>query len=327
MDRKLPTVRDVAKRAGVSVATVSRVMNNKGYLSEEIKKQVHRAMEELGYVPNQIARSFYKKRTNTIGVIIPTITHPFFGELVYHVEKYAEQQSLKVLICNSLNDPKIEEKYLQMLLENQVDGIIVGTHNDELDEYGIPNIPIIAVERFLADKRVSTICSDNFEGGRLATDYLLDRGRRRIVCFASPFKQHYPANDRRTAFVERMEARGLEPRIVEVSNLDVEATCRIIQQTFEKDKGIDGVFATDDIIASLVIRMLKKMGLQVNKDVDLVGFDGTEIIRKLLPELTTIKQPIETLAKYSVENLLSLIRKEKVPKMVVLPVDIVHGEN
>lgn len=327
MKQKAPTVRDVAKKAGVSVATVSRVMNNKGYLSQEIKKQVRKAMDELGYVPNQIARSFYKKKTNAIGVIVPTIINPFFGELVYHIEKCAEQRGLKVLLCNSLNDSKTEMKYLKMLLENQVDGIIVGSHNDELEGYGTPNVPIIAVERFLDNKRVPTICSDNFEGGRLATTHLLELGYRELICFSGEAKQYYPANDRRVAFEVSMEAEGLPATIIDVSSFEVAQASKIIKHTLENNPKIDGIFATDDILASLVARELRALGKQINKDVGLVGFDGTDIMRNILPELTTIKQPIREMAKHAVENLVALIRQEKVPKMVILPVELLLGED
>lgn len=325
MNQKAPTVKDVAQKAGVSVATVSRVMNNKGYLSDEIKKQVKAAMDELGYVPNQIARSFFKKQTNSIGVIVPTITNPFFGELVYHIEKFAEKQGFKVFLCNSLNDPNIEKNYLKMLLENQVDGIIVGTHNEELEEYSTPNIPIIAVERFLDNKRIPTVCSDNYEGGKLATEYLLAQGCQNIFCFSGESKLNYPANDRRIAFEETIRPHQPGQRIVDiVSSFDIVKTTRTIEETFAKHPTIDGVFATDDVIATLVMKEIQKRGLVLNQEVHIVGFDGTDLMRHLFPELVTIKQPIDLLAKYAVTHLLSLMAQEQVPKMVMLPIELVR---
>lgn len=322
MTKKAPTIRDVAKKAGVSVATVSRVMNNKGYLSDTIKKQVQAAMDELGYVPNQIARSFFKKKTNSIGVIIPTITNPFFGELVYHIERYAEEMGIKVFLCNSLDDPAIEKRYLNMLLENQVDGIIVGAHNEELDEYATPNIPIVAVERFLANKRIATVCSDNYEGGRLATEYLLEKGCRQLICFAGKFRENYPANDRRVAFEERAGAACVPHQIMDVNSFDRRAMEEVIAKNLSAHPEIDGIFATDDVIATAVMRVLQEQGKQVHQEVQLIGFDGTEMLRGLFPDLVTVCQPIDQLAKYAVSSLHALIQGEQIPKMIVLPVSL-----
>lgn len=322
MTKKAPTIRDVAKKAGVSVATVSRVMNNKGYLSADTKKQVQKAMDDLGYVPNQIARSFFKKKTNSIGVIIPTITNPFFGELVYHIERQAEEIGFKVFLCNSLDDPAIEKRYLNMLLENQVDGIIVGAHNEDLDEYATPNIPIIAVERFLANKRIATVCSDNYEGGRLATEYLLEKGCRHLICFAGEFREQYPANDRRVAFAATATQFDLPHQVIDVNSFNMKEMDEIIARSLNACPNIDGIFATDDVIATSVMRVLQQQGKVVNQDVQLIGFDGTDMILSLFPDLVTIRQPIDQLAKYAVSSLNALINGEQIPKMIVLPVEL-----
>ncbi len=124
-----PKIEDVAKLAGVSPTTVSRVLNNRGYISEKTKTKVEAAMQELNYFPNDVARSLFNKRSHLIGLILPTTANPFFGELTFHIENYCAANGYKVLLCNSLNQVDKEERYLEMLLRNQVDGIIVGTHN------------------------------------------------------------------------------------------------------------------------------------------------------------------------------------------------------
>lgn len=325
MGRNQPTIKDVAKKAGVSVATVSRVMNNKGYLSEEVKYKVKQAMDDLGYIPNQIARSFFKKKTDVIGVIVPTIQNPYFSELVYYIEKYSAQKGLKILLCNSLNDPDIEKKYVTMLLENQVDGMIVGTHNDELKEYSTPNVPVIAIERFLNHQKIPTICCANYEGGKLATEFLLSKNCQNLICFAGESKRNYPANDRRKAYEDVLKSQRKEVKFVDVSSFDREMD-DIIYATLQENPQIQGVFATDDIIAISVKRQFDKLGKIMNKDYYLVGFDGTEMVQTIYPDLITIKQPIFEMAKFSVDHLSSLIRGEKVPNLTELPVEIVAND-
>ena len=130
-----PKLEDVAKRANVSKTTVSRVLNNRGYLSQETITRVYQAMKELNYQPNVVARQLYQKKTQLIGLLFPTIANPFFGELSAELEKRLYNEGFKVLIGNSMNDPKKEADYLNQLLSKQVDGLIVGTHNQGIKEY------------------------------------------------------------------------------------------------------------------------------------------------------------------------------------------------
>src|SRR5690606_7773253 len=131
----MPTIRDVAERAGVSVTTVSRVLNNRGYISEATRRKVYQAMKELDYQPNEVARSLFRKRSNIIGLIVPTVEHPFFGELTFQVETYAYSRGYKVLVCNSQLNAAKEQEYIGMLRRNQVDGIIMASHTLEVEEY------------------------------------------------------------------------------------------------------------------------------------------------------------------------------------------------
>lgn len=126
-----PNIHDVAKIAGVSSTTVSRVLNNRGYISEKTKEKVYKAMEEINYFPNDLARSLFRKRTNLIGLIIPNSSNPFFGELAFHIESICTSMGYKLLLCNSLHRKDKEEKYLEMLIRNQVDGVIAVTYNRE----------------------------------------------------------------------------------------------------------------------------------------------------------------------------------------------------
>lgn len=171
---------DVAKLAGVSKTTVSRVLNKRGSLSEKTIKKVYDAMDELNYRPNVIARQLFKQETKLIGLIFPTVTSPFFGQLISSIQKQLFNQGYRVLIGDSKNDSRIERKYLQELLAHQVDGLIVGSHNSGIDEYNNPNMPIVAIDRRVNDD-IPIISSNNYMGGLMATELLIKKGARKII--------------------------------------------------------------------------------------------------------------------------------------------------
>ncbi|NLL09128.1 MAG: LacI family transcriptional regulator, partial [Firmicutes bacterium] len=194
----MPTIRDVAEKAGVSVTTVSRVLNNRGYISEATRKKVYKAMEELDYQPNEVARSLFRKRSNIIGLIVPTVAHPFFAELTAYVETYAYARGYKVLICNSQLDASKEQEYVGMLRRNQVDGIIMASHTLEVEEYKKLNLPVVTFERFISN-RIPYVTSDNYQGGKLAVELLLERGCKMIAHMCGSLHLDMLANQRHRA--------------------------------------------------------------------------------------------------------------------------------
>ncbi|AMK50500.1 hypothetical protein LF65_05397 [Clostridium beijerinckii] len=143
----MATIKDVAKIAGVTVTTVSRVLNNRGYISEATREKVNAAMEELHYQPNEIARSLFRRKSNLLGLVVPNVSHSFFSELTNYVEFYAYQAGYKVLVCNSYKDSVKEKDYVEMLKRNQVDGIIMGSYTMETSEYLLSGLLIVALDR------------------------------------------------------------------------------------------------------------------------------------------------------------------------------------
>ena len=152
MEPMRPKLTDVAKKAGVSVTTVSRVINDYGYISQKTRDKVFSAMEELNYQPNSLARSLHGKSTNLVGLIFPAITNPFFAELVEQIEQKLFSEGYKVILCNAGSDKEKEREYLKMLLANQVDGIIAGAHNLGIDEYNRVGLPIVSFDRKLSEQ-------------------------------------------------------------------------------------------------------------------------------------------------------------------------------
>lgn len=323
-----PKIEDVAKLAGVSPTTVSRVLNNRGYISSETREKVQNAMNELNYFPNDVARSLYNKRSNLIGLILPTTSNPFFGELTFHLENICASLGYKVLLCNSLNQIDKEEKYLEMLLRNQVDGIIVGTHNRGILDYHKQGLAVVAIDRYLSET-IPIVSSDNYEGGKTATELLISNGCKCIALIDGVGELETPARLRRKAYLDLMEKYGRDPIIYEIPEVfNQKSQQDVISRLFQERPDVDGVFATNDLFASSVINQAQSYGKDVPRDVKVVGFDGTETVQILLPQLTTIKQPIDLIAKTAIDILLKEIEGEfsDFPLETRLPVKLLKGK-
>ncbi len=322
-----PKLNDVAQLAGVSPTTVSRVLNNRGYISQETKDQVHKAMQELNYFPNDVARSLFTKRTNLIGLIIPTTSNPFFGELTFHIENICASLGYKLLLCNSLNQLDKEESYVDMLMRNQVDGIIVGTHNRGIVNYEQKNIAVIAIDRFLSDS-IPVVGSDNYMGGKLASELLIEKGCKHILHINGPVELETPASLRRKAYEDVMEQYSREAITYEVHDpFHQQNHDEPIKRLLDEHPEVDGLFASNDMVAASFIAEARRRGKRVPEDIRVVGYDGTETTRNLLPELTTIQQPIQEIARSSIELLIKEIEGgySDVPRETYLPVKLIKA--
>ena len=320
-----PKLEDVAAAAGVSKTTVSRVLNHRGYLSEKTIAKVQKAMQELDYRPNIIARQLYKQRTDLVGMIFPTVDNPFFSQLEAEMERQLYRNGYKVLIGNSQNDPAKEENYLQQLLTHQVDGLIVGTQNRGLIGYQHANLPVVAIDQVVG-KNIPVVSSDNYQGGLLATQRLLDDGCRHIIHTNGPLGLDTPTQKRREAYEHLMTKNNL-PAITyhldfNISTIDKE---RVFRRIFEEHPEVDGIFAANDTDASTIINLASEYGKRIPEDLKIVGYDGSNVTRLLLPGLTTIQQPIDEMADLAVQLLQARINGQDV-KSVVLPVTIWNGK-
>ena len=261
----MASIREVAKIAGVSPATVSRVMNGTANVDEEKKQRVLEAIQETGFKPNELARALFKKSSKIIGMIVPNIENPFFSEIAKAVEEEAFQNGYKMLLCNSANNPKKERMNIQMLVQMQADGIVIMTNSDrtgkKIAECGLP---VVVMDRKLSEGReIAFIESDHYKGGKLAAEHLIECGCQHIVCLRGPMK--FSSGQQRY--------QGYE---------DV---CRKYGR-------------------KAVYKVLHQNGRRVPEDVQLVGFDNIEFSRRMTPELTTISQPIEEMGKLAVQMII-----------------------
>lgn len=314
---------DVAALAGVSVTTVSRVINNYGSLSEKTKKKVFAAMQELNYAPNSLARSLQGKSAKLIGLIFPGISNPFFGELVQTLENQLFEKGYRVILCNSVNNAEKEREYVRMLLANQVDGIITGTHNMTISEYEKISAPLISFDRHLGDT-IPIVSSDNFAGGQMATKSLVTTGAKKIWAITGANEPKSPTKNRLSGYKQVMEQNGLTEHVIKLPfGTEPELKWTAIKTALSNEVP-DGIFATDDLTALMVFQIAKELGIDVPDQLRIVGYDGTAVMQSTFPGLATIVQPIEAMSTLMVDLLMQRIATPdvKLDEQYVVPVKL-----
>jgi len=325
------TMQDVANEVGISAATVSHVINQSRYVSEDLKRKVQAAIEELGYQPNGVARSLRAQKTSSIGLIIPNNANPFYAEVVRGVEKVAYQQGYSVILCNSDRDIEREVRYTELLLHRRVDGILfvgawVGDQLEHLEKAVKRGLPIVAVDRNVAGLPISTIMADNEHGGKLATQYLLDQGHRRIACIGgSP--QRTPNARRVAGYFQALAGKGIRPdeSVVKRANFTFEGGYAAANELLTQNANISAIFASNDLMAIGTMRSALDQGLRVPDDVSIIGFDNIQVTEYTNPPLTTVDHAMVEMGEKAAEILLDLCNSGEifvsheliVPKLVI----------
>nr|WP_302418354.1 LacI family DNA-binding transcriptional regulator [uncultured Romboutsia sp.] len=308
----MANIKDVAKEAGVSVTTVSRVMNDRGYISEKTRKKVYDAMEKIGYHPNELAKNFFRQKTNIIGLILPDISISFYAEETKYIEEHLYKNGYKLMLCNAYNSKEREKEYINMLQRNKVDGIIIGSHTLEIEDYLKIDMPIVALDRYLGEN-IPIVSADHIQGGILAANHLINCGCKNVVQFAGTSVLNSSANKRHISFEKVMNDSNVNVHTIEMelNTFSKEQNLHYIDYMFNSYKDIDGVFATDNM-AILIIKECYKRGIDIPKDLKIVGYDGTESSELFIPTLTTIKQPIKEICIDAVNKLIKLINNENI---------------
>ncbi|MNJ41956.1 Catabolite control protein A [compost metagenome] len=304
------SIKDVAKHAGVSVATVSRVLNNSGYVGEDTRKKVEKTIKELNYKPNEVARSLFKKQSNTIGLIVPDIMNPFFPELARAVEDTAIKLGYNVILCNSDGDGEKEQNYLDVLQQQYVNGIIVSSNTLTATQIERLNIPVVSIDRVIS-KGLPTIVVENKKGAMIATRYLQSKGCSRIG--------HIRGNSTVVNAEERAEGYkeivGKEPWFKESfivdGKYDMQSSIEATLELLNKHPEIDGIFAANDIMAIGAIKAVYQLGKKVPEDIAIIGFDGIGLSKATTPELTTVVQPIYEMGEKATTMLVSLMEQQQ----------------
>ena len=330
MNRKegkwMASIREVAKRAGVSPATVSRVINGTARVDEEKRERVEKAIEETGFRPNELARALYRKSSKIIGVIVPDIENPFFSELAKAIEKEAYEQEYRILLCNSDDQKEKELANLQMLAQLQADGVILMTNTGEKSQsYEAVSMPIVFVDRRLDEMgQTSVIEADHYAGGKLAAEYLIACGCRKITCIRGP-QELSSGKKRYEGYREVCRQYSMKERFVD-STYKYEDGAKAAEEVLRRYPDTDGIIACNDMTAVSVYKVLQKRGYRVPDDIQIIGFDGVKFGRFLTPELTTVAQPIKEMGKCAVQMILGTVKELPRDREMKFPVMLIKGE-
>lgn len=319
-------IKDVAQLAGVSVSTVSRVLNKRGYISKETYEKVYQAIDQLDYQPNQLARNLYNRRTYFIGLLIPDVSHPFFAEVAKRVELLLYQHGYKLLLCNTKEKANREHDYLNMLRQNKVDGIIIGTHMLKTSEYEKISLPVVAIDMSLGEQ-IPTISSDHEKGGRLAAMEFVRNGCKCVLNIGGNTDVKTPALIRNRVFQELLEKHHIRCINYELKENEFQRGeyYQIINSLFDRYPEIDGAFSTDVVVVYAVKCALER-GMRVPEEFKAVGYDGVDIARMFHPTLTHVAQPFDLLASNLVDTLIRMIEGEEITENRILPdVELVRG--
>ena len=318
----MATMKDVAALANVGVGTVSRVLNSSGSVKESTRRKVEAAMKELNYIPNAYARGLKMNKTNTVALIIPTIWHPFFSEFAYYVESNLAEHKYKMLLCNSDVSSDKELEYIQMVQENKVDGIIGITYSD-LDNFVSSHLPFVTIDRHFKEETVC-VTSDNFHAGQLAVEKLVEKGCKKLGYVGTHSRFPSETTKRRDGFEAQAEQMGVPYAIYDGEDPVMEFK-QEIRTFFEKNPDVDGVFAHTDFIALDILEVLDELKRKVPEEVQIIGCDGIKMEAGRKQFLSTIRQPVDLMAKAAVEKIIQVIDGEPVKTKITLPVHYLEG--
>ncbi|WP_409303822.1 LacI family DNA-binding transcriptional regulator [Peribacillus sp. SCS-155] len=324
----MATIADVARAAGLSSATVSRVINNHQYVSEEKKQLVYQAMEALNYFPNASAQKLRSKKTNTIGVMIPQLTNPFFTYLLEGIDRIATEHDYQLLVCQTKNNRFKELHFLNYLKAKQVDGIILTSiENDwatiaDYHTYG----PIVLCNEYTYQMLVPMVRLDQQEGAYIGTRHLIEKGHRAIgYCFGGNTSQL--TIDRHAGYRRALNQFGIPYKKDWIFRdaYDLEDGKRVFRNTLEMDNPPTAFFTGSDQVAAGIVKEAISHGFSVPGDISVIGFDDQPIASVLEPTLTTIKQPAEEIGSNAMNLMIKCLENHIDPSEmdIQLPLQLI----
>ncbi|MDT0147599.1 LacI family DNA-binding transcriptional regulator [Priestia aryabhattai] len=325
----MPTIYDVAKLSGLSKTTVSRVINNHSYVSEEKKNRVLKAMKELNYTPNPSARKLRGQVTTTIGVIVPKIINPFFSYLVDSIEQVAYKKGYHVLIFQSNEDKEKELAFLNLLKTKQVDGIIMTSIENDwsliepFTEYG----PILLCNEYVNNANVPIVRLNQYKGAYIGVKHLLEKGHRKIgYCTGGLFAEEGKDKDRNQGYQKALQEAGIQPdpKWIFVNQHSIEDGKQVVKKILSMEDRPTAIFTGSDEIAGGMMIEAKESGLSIPNDLAIIGFDDQPLAQMLDPKLTTIRQPIDQMGIKAMEILIDMLNdSESKVETFELPIELV----
>ncbi len=329
----MASIKDVAAKAGVSISTVSYVINNTKYVSDELKKKVNDAINELEYEVDPVARSLKSKKTKTIGVVITNINRIFFPQLIKGIQDYAIKNGYSLAFYNTNDNFDDEKKFVQMLESTWVDGIIIDSVSEQQNEKYYKHlsslgndkkkIPVVSIERRLDMYGIDSVVVNNCNGGHIATKHLIDNGSKNVVFISGPASSCI-VNDRIAGYKEELAKENITFEMVVGGDFSPLSGYNAMKEILLDGTNIDGIFAANDQMAIGAIKAIKENGLRIPEDIKIIGFDNTFVASIVEPSLTTINVPKYKMGSSAAELLIERIKGNNADTIVIeLPINLI----
>ncbi len=327
----MPTIHDVARKANVSVITVSRAMNNPQIVSAKTMKKIRIAMDDLGYQPSHVARSLVRRKTNPLGIVMPDIKNTFFNNWFRWVEDHARTFGYTLLLCNTDENPEHELNHVRLLHSQRVDGIMIAAHSPASITYlRKSKMPFILVDRLFKGVAADCITTDHYTGAFEAIRYLLGLGHSRIAVLRGPGIL-YPDVERFRGFSDAMKSRNkrIDPLLVRDCGFNETRAFGAVTDLLRLDTPPTAIFSFNSLMTIGAIKAIESMKLSIPRDVSLCGFDEIPGYSIVHPSVTSVLQPIEELGRIATKILLQSIEHPglKRTRRIFLQPRLVTGES
>jgi LacI family transcriptional regulator len=328
----MSSMKDVARLAGVSASTVSRVISQNIPVDEETKQKVNEAIRKLNYKPNLLAQGLRVKSGYVIGLVVPELVSLHaFASIIRYTEESVSEKGFHLIVGNNHNSPEIEKRFIEDLIRRHVDGIVFSRVSDESQVLRLldnRDIPIVVIDRALENEDIPSVVVHNYRAGELAAEHLVSLGHKRIACITGPLNIAL-CRDRVKGFKQVLMTHGIQfdERWLVEGNFKLDAGVRGVEFLLENHPNITGVWAQNDIMAAGVIKALYRRGLKVPDDLSVIGMDDSDLADIMTPELTTIKQPFKEMTAKAVEMIIKQREEHQMPeKMIVLEPSLIIRE-
>lgn len=312
------TIRDIAKYAGVSPATVSRVMNNTANVSEATRIKVLEAIEKHNYSPNILAQGLSNNESNTIGVVVPDVTNPFFGEVIKGISEIVDKNNLSMILCDTDENPKKEERHLINLKSHKIKGLIITPTSDtnEFNSHYLNllrnmGIPIALIDRDVRDSNFDGVFIDNIKGSFDATMALIKNGHEKIALIAGPDNSK-PGRDRRRGYVKALRAAGIpiDEGLVFKGDFKLESGYELTKDILKMKDRPTAIFSSNNMMTLGCIKALNKKGYRISQDISLISFDEIETLNIVGVKLSVVKRPTKEMGTIAMEMLMKRLNKK-----------------
>lgn len=308
----MANIKDVARQAGVSVSTVSRVVNGSARVAPDKREAVLKVMAELGYRPNSLARALVSRRSNCIGLMVGELGSPFFAQMMAGVDEVVVEGGRHLMMTSGYNDPEREEVALDMLQQRQCDALILhakGLSDERLQAVAAGPVPVVFINRLVPGFEARSIFLDNQQGAYLATRHLLGRGHRRVAFICSSLRHVADGEERLAGYRQALEEFGIvfDDRLVTWAFPNEDGGNEAMGVLLARNLGCSAVMAYNDVMAAGAIGLLLDSGFEVPHDLSVVGFDDVVITQYLRPRLTTVHYPIHEMGRTAARLALQLL--------------------